>query len=81
MESSRFFVANLPVNTTEIDLRNLFQDYGEIKSIELKSKESLVDPDDIRIIAFVTLNIGKDDAQYCEYSNEVTGMVCNFFFI
>ena len=67
MESSRFFVANLPANTTEKDLQYLFQDYGEIKNIELKTKESLVDPNDIRVIAFVTLNIGKDDAQYCEY--------------
>lgn len=28
MESSRFFVANLPTNTTEKDLQFLFQDYG-----------------------------------------------------
>lgn len=67
MESSRFFVANLPVNTTEKDLQYLFQNYGEIKNIELKTKESLVDPNDIRVIGFVTLNIGKEDAQYCEY--------------
>ncbi|TMW51018.1 hypothetical protein DOY81_003888 [Sarcophaga bullata] len=65
MESSRFFVANLPVNTNEKDLQYLFQDYGEVKNIELKTKESLVDPNDIRVIAFVTLNIGKEDAQYC----------------
>ncbi|XP_065365210.1 probable RNA-binding protein CG14230 [Calliphora vicina] len=64
MESSRFFVANLPANTTENDLRNLFQDYGQIKNIELKTKENLVDPDDIKIIAFVTLYIGAEDAQY-----------------
>lgn len=66
MESSRFFVANLPTNTTEKDLQFLFQDYGEIKNIELKTKENLVDPDDIKIIAFVTLNIGSEDAQYCK---------------
>lgn len=66
MESSRFFVANLPTNTTEKDLQFLFQDYGEIKNIELKTKENLVDPDDIKIIAFVTLNIGAQDAQYCK---------------
>ncbi|KAM7349657.1 putative RNA-binding protein CG14230 [Cochliomyia hominivorax] len=65
MESSRFFVANLPRHTTEKDLEFLFQDYGEIKNIEVKTKENLVDPDDIKIIAFVTLNIGKEDAQYC----------------
>uniref|UniRef100_A0A1I8MBP1 RRM domain-containing protein n=1 Tax=Musca domestica TaxID=7370 RepID=A0A1I8MBP1_MUSDO len=65
METSRFFVANLPTNTKEKDLRNLFQDYGEIKNIELKTKENLVDPNDVKVIAFVTLNIGQDDAQYC----------------
>ncbi|KAI8122723.1 putative RNA-binding protein [Lucilia cuprina] len=64
MESSRFFVANLPTNTTEKDLRNLFQDYGPITNIELKTKENLVDPDDIKVIAFVTLNIGAEDAKY-----------------
>ncbi|XP_075156531.1 putative RNA-binding protein CG14230 [Haematobia irritans] len=65
METSRFFVANLPVNTKEKDLRNVFQDYGEIKNIELKTKDNLVDPNDVKVIAFVTLNIGADDANYC----------------
>ncbi|XP_073835550.1 probable RNA-binding protein CG14230 [Musca autumnalis] len=65
METSRFFVANLPTNTKEKDLRQLFQDYGEIKNIELKTKENLVDPNDVKVIAFVTLNIGADDANYC----------------
>lgn len=65
METSRFFVANLPTSTKEKDLQKLFQDYGEIKNIELKTKENLVNPNDIKIIAFVTLNIGADDAKYC----------------
>lgn len=66
MESSRFFVANLPANATENDLKYLFQDYGPIRNIELKTKESLVDPEDIKFMAFVTLNIGAEDAQYCK---------------
>ncbi|XP_013108547.1 probable RNA-binding protein CG14230 [Stomoxys calcitrans] len=65
METSRFFVANLPANTKDRDLRNLFQDYGEIRNIELKTKDNLVDPNDVKVIAFVTLNIGADDANYC----------------
>lgn len=67
METSRFFVANLSPNTKEKDLRNIFQDYGEIKNIELKTKDNLVDPDVKVVIAFVTLYIGQDDANYCKY--------------
>lgn len=66
METSRFFVANLSPNTKEKDLRNIFQDYGEIKNIELKTKDNLVDPDVKVVIAFVTLYIGQDDANYCK---------------
>lgn len=70
METSRFFVANLPPDTKEKDLRNIFQDYGEIKNIELKTKDNLVDPTDVKVIAFVTLYLGADDAQYCEYGKQ-----------
>lgn len=70
MSTSRFFVANLPTNTTEEDLRLLFRDYGQINNIELKTKENIVDPEDIKIIAFVTLNIGAEEAQYCIFLNK-----------
>uniref|UniRef100_A0A1B0A068 RRM domain-containing protein n=1 Tax=Glossina pallidipes TaxID=7398 RepID=A0A1B0A068_GLOPL len=64
MTTSRFFVANLPVNTKEKHLRQLFQDYGEIENIEVKSKENVLD-NEKKVIAFVTLQIAAREAQYC----------------
>ncbi|KAI9590627.1 probable RNA-binding protein CG14230 [Glossina fuscipes] len=64
MTTSRFFVANLPVNTKEKHLRQLFQDYGEIENIEVKSKENVLD-NEKKVIAFVTLRITASEAQYC----------------
>ncbi|KAL5277514.1 NOL8 family protein [Megaselia abdita] len=57
MESKRFFVNNLPPGTVDGDLQRLFQDYGEIEKIEVKTKENLVDPQNPKVLAFVTLSI------------------------
>uniref|UniRef100_A0A1A9WDQ0 RRM domain-containing protein n=1 Tax=Glossina brevipalpis TaxID=37001 RepID=A0A1A9WDQ0_9MUSC len=65
MTTSRFFVANLPINTKEEHLEQLFRDYGEIQSIDIKSKENAVDPHERKIIAFVTLYITANEAEYC----------------
>ncbi|ALC49563.1 CG14230 [Drosophila busckii] len=65
MESTRFFLADLPAHTTEQDLRQLFDDYGYVERVELKSKSNFVDADQTvaKLIAFVTLQT--EDAQYC----------------
>lgn len=71
MTTSRFFVANLPVNTKEKHLRQLFQDYGEIENIEVKSKENVLD-NEKKVIAFVTLQITASEAQYCKFNVKCT---------
>lgn len=63
---SRFFVNNLPADATEGDLEQIFCEYGEISKIEVKSKENLVDPGEVKRIAFVTLNVDKHQAQQCK---------------
>ncbi|XP_017871623.1 PREDICTED: probable RNA-binding protein CG14230, partial [Drosophila arizonae] len=65
MSGTRFFLADLPASTTEKDLRGLFQDYGQVQRVELKTKEQFVDSGQTipKIIAFVTLQT--DDAEYC----------------
>lgn len=65
MGGTRFFVADLPANTTEKDLRGLFQDYGKVERVELKEKEQFVDSGQTiaKVIAFVTLQT--EDAEYC----------------
>lgn len=67
MGSTRFFLADLPQRTTEHDLRSLFQDYGDVERVELKTKEQFVDSGQTqaKIIAFVT--VYTEDAQYCKY--------------
>lgn len=63
---SRFFVSDLPAQTNESDLEKIFRDYGDIEKLELKCKENLVDPEDVKRIAFVTLKVDKNQAQYCK---------------
>jgi len=66
MGSTRFFLADLPNRTTEQDLKSLFQDYGEVERVELKTKEQFVDSGQTaeKVIAFVTIQT--DDAHYCK---------------
>ncbi|TDG41693.1 hypothetical protein AWZ03_011891 [Drosophila navojoa] len=65
MSGTRFFLADLPSSTTEKDLRGLFQDYGQVQRVELKTKEQFDDSGQTitKVIAFVTLQT--DDAEYC----------------
>lgn len=63
----RFFISDLPANSKESDLERIFCNYGQIEKVELKCKENLVDPDDVKIIAFVTLKVDKNQAQYCKF--------------
>lgn len=65
MKSQRFFIGNLPTGTTENDLKKVFKDFGDVTSIVLKEKESLVDPDSVKHLAFITLNLFDDDVDYC----------------
>ncbi|KAH8421322.1 hypothetical protein KR009_001943 [Drosophila setifemur] len=61
MGSTRFFLADLPLQTTETDLRQLFQQYGHVTNIDLKRKEQ--EDAGEKVLAFVTLKT--DDARYC----------------
>ncbi|XP_062139022.1 probable RNA-binding protein CG14230 [Drosophila sulfurigaster albostrigata] len=65
MGSTRFFLADLASRTTEQDLRSLFQDYGHVERVELKTKEQIIDAGETvtKVIAFVTVQT--DDAHYC----------------
>lgn len=66
MESKRFFVNNLPPGTVDADLQTLFQDYGDIEKIEVKTKENLVDPQNPKVLAFVTLSIKDKVVDKCK---------------
>ncbi|KAM8719738.1 hypothetical protein ACLKA7_005891 [Drosophila subpalustris] len=65
MGSTRFFIADLPSRTTEQDLQALFQDYGKVERVELKTKEQFIDSGQTaeKVIAFVTVQT--EDAHYC----------------
>lgn len=79
MGSTRFFLADLPQRTTERDLRTLFQDYGDVERVELKTKEQFVDSGQTqaKIIAFVT--VYTEDAQYCKYHENI--FICEYILI
>ncbi|XP_037930873.1 probable RNA-binding protein CG14230 [Teleopsis dalmanni] len=65
MAPVRFFVSNLPQNIEDKDLIKLFQKYGKIQRVEIKLKENLLEPGNLNIIAFVTLEINERDVNYC----------------
>lgn len=72
MESKRFFVNNLPPGTKDSDLQNLFQDYGEIEKIEVKTKENLIDPQNPKVLAFVTLSIKEKLVDRCKFFMKIS---------
>lgn len=65
MGSTRFFVANLPPNATEQQVNDVFQDYGTVERVELKTKENPFEPENVKVIAFVTLRIHPNDVNNC----------------
>ncbi|XP_018784343.1 PREDICTED: probable RNA-binding protein CG14230 [Bactrocera latifrons] len=65
MSSTRFFVANLPPNVTEKQLNEVFQDYGLVERVELKTKENAFEPENVKVLAFVTLQIHPNDVNNC----------------
>ncbi|XP_036339015.1 probable RNA-binding protein CG14230 [Rhagoletis pomonella] len=65
MGCSRFFVANLPPNTTEQQLLRIFQDYGTVERVELKTKNNPFEAESDKVIAFVTLEIHPNDVNNC----------------
>ncbi|XP_050328710.1 probable RNA-binding protein CG14230 [Bactrocera neohumeralis] len=65
MGSTRFFVANLPPNATEKELNEVFQDYGIVERVELKTKENPFEPENVKVLAFVTLQIHPNDVNNC----------------
>lgn len=70
MGSTRFFVANLPPNATEQQVNDVFQDYGTVERVELKTKENPFEPENVKVIAFVTLRIHPNDVNNCMDYNE-----------
>ncbi|XP_067636801.1 probable RNA-binding protein CG14230 [Eurosta solidaginis] len=65
MGATRFFVANLPPSATEKQLTKLFQDYGGVERVELKTKDNPFEPENVKVIAFVTLQIHPNDIKSC----------------
>ncbi|XP_004518456.1 probable RNA-binding protein CG14230 [Ceratitis capitata] len=65
MDSSRFFVANLPTNVSEQQLAEVFEDYGIVDRVELKTKENPFEPENVKVLAFVTLQIHPKDVDRC----------------
>lgn len=63
--SQRLFVGNLPYGVTSEDLKQEFNAYGEVKNVEIKTKENLVDPDNPNVFAFVTIDISRQMITQC----------------
>jgi RNA recognition motif-containing protein len=60
MGETRFFVGNVPVNTSETELQNEFKYYGVVKSVEIKKKN------EDESFAFVNIEIEERLVEKCE---------------
>lgn len=61
MGETRFFVGNIPTNTSEQDLRSEFGYYGIVNSVEIKSKN------EDEHFAFVNLQIEDRLVEKCKF--------------
>ncbi|KAL1450251.1 hypothetical protein WDU94_002689 [Cyamophila willieti] len=62
MDGTRLFVGNLPVNTTESDVRTKFSRYGQVLKVELKERKFLQPPS---CFGFITLDAPRHALQNC----------------
>lgn len=61
MGETRFFVGNVPTNTTEEDLQAEFGYYGVVNKVELKKKN------ETEVFAFVNVQIEERLVEKCEF--------------
>ncbi|KOB75649.1 50kDa lectin [Operophtera brumata] len=68
--ATRLFVGNLPENTAESDLRSAFSSYGEITTLDLKTKTA--NGNEIKKFAFVSLSGSNYNIEACikHFTNE-----------
>lgn len=63
--ATRLFVGNLPENTEENDLRSAFSSYGEITTLDLKTKTATCN--ESKKFAFVSLSGSNHNIESCKY--------------
>lgn len=63
--ATRLFVGNLPENTSENDLRSAFTSYGEITTLDLKTKTAT--GNESKKFAFVSLSSSNYSIEACKY--------------
>ena len=65
-ESKRLFVGNLPDDISDAEVRSQFKNYGQITSLEIKSKKA-ADGSVISTFAFVDLVVSPSQLSQCNY--------------
>lgn len=61
MSETRLFIGNIPANTSEDELKSEFSYYGEVKSVELKTKN------EGEVFGFVNIGIDEKLVQKCKH--------------
>lgn len=63
--ATRLFVGNLPVHTEETELHSAFSAFGQITTLDLKSKPA--DGNASKKFAFVSISASNTDVESCKY--------------
>ena len=65
MNSTRLFVGNLPPDTREEQIKEVFGFYGLCKNVDLKSKKSKLEEEEAEVFAFVNMEIEDNMVEQC----------------
>ncbi|XP_072389078.1 probable RNA-binding protein CG14230 [Diabrotica undecimpunctata] len=65
LETNRIFISDLPETASKDELQNIFGNYGEVSSIEIKERKELGQKNTSLFFAYVTINIDAKSLNNC----------------
>ncbi|CAG9835348.1 unnamed protein product [Diabrotica balteata] len=65
LETNRIFISDLPETASKDELQNIFGNYGEVSSIEIKERKELGQKNSSLFFAYVTVNIDAKSLNNC----------------
>lgn len=67
VERNRIFVGNLPPSVNENNIREQFEKYGNVVSIEIKHRKENINENVSPVFAFVSIEADKNQLYECNY--------------
>lgn len=74
-KSNRIFVGNLPHEVTREDILRKFKQYGNVESVEIKTKNDTSSGQVLATFSYVNLSTDNDTLANCEYLPHISSIV------